>query len=318
MLVEQGPIDYKSTSFRERIIFPETSPIEVYDFRDLDHQEDVAKAIAAKAQLAMFAGVWAGFKAVDAHVEEEPYFYVAKPGRPKEAKIVVMMSPEKSHELTDWEKVHEDFRYLEDYDEYAKLWSTHGAALHVITPVKTDTHFPKLFLTTPEEYAQRYQGHQPIAHSTVSFFWRDDPYLENLMRRVDEHSEKPMFIGGTSLNRHGEAPPFTYEDFQNHLNERKADPSEIHLVVRDSIEENSEAHGSHTQIWIPHEDEEPIVRIYRIGTLSPEGFAGATGMPIRIMDDAKDVRRYPGVNIDDRIRITHQQIKSNWSSVSVK
>lgn len=289
----------------------------VYDFRNLDHQEVVARKIANGAQVAMFFGVWAGFKAVDADVEEEPFFYVAKPGRPKEAKIVVITHPETSHKLVDWSEVHPDFRFLEDLESFESLWDNHGAALHVIVPIKEGIDFPKLFVTSPQEYATRYPNHAPIAAPTVSVFWRKDKYLEHLLSRVGETSERPIFIGGTSLNRHGEDPPFTYGEFIKHLNDHKVDPGAIDLVVRDSIDEGSGAHGSHTQIRVPLVGEkEPILRVYRIGTLSPEGFERATGIETRVMPDAKDVRRFPGVNIDQRIKATHERIHAQWQQMS--
>lgn len=300
---------------RESISFSELGvEIPVYDIRNLSDQADIAREIAKGRQMAMFGGVWGGFQGISADVESEGYLKWAKQDRPKEAKYVVMTPPAKSHELIDWSQVHEDLRYLEDPDSFESLWATHGAYLHVIAPVRSDAQFPDVFVTSPTEYAKRYPDHPRISSSTAAFLWRADPYFERFTDLVDRFSNSTTHIGVTSLNKHGEKPPYTFEEFVAHLRDGKSDPREVHLVVRDSIYERSEALGSHTQIKLPLVDEEGVVKILRVGTLSPQGFEKSTGIATRQMPDAKDVRKIPGVDIDHHIKQMNIEINEAWKA----
>jgi len=306
-------VEYKQ---RESISFPELGvEIPVYDIRNLSHQVDIAREIAKGRQMAMFGGVWGGFQGVRGRENSgNGYLKWAKKDRPKEAKYVVMTPPVKSHDLIDWSQVHEDLRFLEDSDSFESLWATHGAYLHVIAPVRSDAQFPDVFVTSPDEYAERYPKHPSISSSTAAFLWRADPYFERFADLVDRFSNSTTQIGVTSLNKHGEKPPYTFEEFVAHLRDGKADPREVHLVVRDSIYERSEALGSHTQIWLPHRDQEGVVKILRVGTLSPQGFERSTGIATRQMPDAKDVRKIPGVDIDHHIKQMNIEINEAWKT----
>jgi len=306
-------VEYKQ---RESISFPELGvEIPVYDIRNLFDHITIAQEIAKGRQMAMFGGVWGGFQGVRGREESgNGYLKWAKKDRPKEAKYAVMIPPAKSHEIIDWSLVHEDLRFLEDPDSFKSLWGTHGAYLHVIAPVRSDAQFPDVFVTSPDEYAKRYPDHPRISSSTAAFLWRADPYYERFADLVDRFSNSTTHIGVTSLNKHGEKPPYTFEEFVAHLRDGKADPREVHLVVRDSIYEKSEALGSHTQIKLPLVDEEGVVKILRVGTLSPQGLERRTGITTRQMPDAKDVRKVPGVDIDTHIRAMNQQIQERWES----
>lgn len=298
---------------RESISFPEYElEIPVYDIRSLSDQEQIAREIARGRQMAMFGGVWGGFQGIQGlSGDTGEYLKWAKKDRPKEAKYVVMKPPRSSHELIDWSKVHEDLRFLEDPDSFEALWETHGAYLHVIAPVK-DGLLPSALVTSPEEHEKAYPGRPSISADTSAFLWRADPYFENFARLVDEHSDTQIHIGVTSLNKHGEKPPYTYDEFVAHLRAGNADPRQVHLVVRDSIYENSQALGSHTQLRLPLADEEGVVELYRIGTLSPEGFEKRTGIELRNKYDVKDVRKNPGINVDTHIDLMRDQVQERW------
>lgn len=297
----------------DHLALPEREPIPVYDVRNLAHQELIAGQIAEGAQFAMFAGVWGGFKAVVNDTVEEKFFYEAKPGRPKVAKIAAVVPPSEAIRIVDFTKVHPELRFLENEEAFHGLWRDHLAHLHVIAPIRGDANFPPLFVTTPQEYSERFPDREPRNAATASIFWRKDPYLDRLLTLVNSASDKPMFIGGTSLNRHGEQPPFTYQDLVGHIRDGKVDPGAIHFIVRDSLEENSEAHGSHTQAMIPLAGEgEPIMRVSRIGTLSPEALEAAIGIRVHVLPDAVDVKRFPGKNIDQAIKDSHSRIMEAW------
>ncbi|MBI4097970.1 MAG: hypothetical protein HY426_02930 [Candidatus Levybacteria bacterium] len=291
--------------------------IPIYDFRDLDHQRDIAKAIANGASMAMFAGVWGGFKGVRKGTEDEPFFHKAKAGRPSAAKVAVMVPPTASIELIDWTRVHPEVRHLEDYGWFKRLWADHGGYLHVIAPTRDDSPVPDIFVTSPGNHSELYPNYPQVNVATACFFWREDPYLEHLLQLVDgASSDKDIYIGGTSLNPHGESPPFSFIELNEHLKAGKSNPRDINLVVRDPSYESSEALGSHTQVRLPLVGEEPVVLVYRIGTLSPEGFASSTGIRTHVMRDARDVRKNLGENVDSRIREVNLRIHAQWQQMS--
>lgn len=314
MVLAELPRTSQKGQFDRRINLPESGiTIPVYNFRNLRDQEIIARRIADGAQMAMFGGVWGGFKGVRSGTDNEAFFHKVKLGRPKEAKVPIMIPPAESVQLIDWSRVHPDVRDLEDYERFRGLWENHGAYLHVIGPIKpTQITFPDVFETTPEDFSKRYPSHEAIPFSTACFFWRSDPYLEHFATLVKESSQTPIYIGVTSLNRHKESPPFTYEELVDHIKSGKADPRDIHLVVRDPIYERSEALGSHTQLRLPLVGERPTLKVMRIGTLSPEGFERATGIPTETMSDVADVRKNPGVNIDEHIELMNREIRSLW------
>jgi len=301
---------------RERLAFPEHGiEIPVYDIRDLLDQELIAREIAQGRQMAMFGGVWGGFQGIpEANGNSEGYLRWAKQDRPREAKYVVMKPPSQSHELIDWSNIHEEFRFLEDPESFDALWRTHGAYLHVIAPIKEEVALPDVFVTSPDEHTKAYPNRPRISASTSAFLWRSDPYFENFAQLVDASSETPVHIGVTSLNKHGEKPPYSYEDFVAHLKAGNADPRNVHLIVRDSLYETSGALGSHTQIRLPLKDEEGVVEVYRIGTLSPRALERKTGIALRQRDGIKDVRKNPGVSVDMHIELLNQKILNKWQS----
>lgn len=314
MVLAEGLVRHDPTLKDAHLILPESGfTIPVYNFRDIHDQALIAGHITDGAQMAMFGGVWGGFKGVRIGTQGEKFFHRVKPGRPKEAKIAMMIPPEDSRELMDWSRVHPDFRYLADGDNFKELWDRHGAYLHVIGPVMQSV-VPDVFETTPEDYSARYNHSDPIPYSTACFFWRDDPHLDHLSTLVRSASDGEVLIGVTSLNKHGEQPPYTYEEFVDHMVTGKADPRDIHLVVRDPIYEGSEALGSHTQVRLPFEHEEPVLKVLRIGTLSPEGFGQLVGKPVEIIPDAKDVRKSKGVNVDLHIAAMNQHIRAQWET----
>jgi hypothetical protein len=291
--------------------------IPIYNVRDLRDQNKIARHIADGAQMAMFGGVWGGFKGVRLESPSEEFFHRVKQGRPKEAKIAMMIPPSDSRELIDWTKVHPNARHLMDETMFESLWGSHGAYLHIIAPIESgEVHVPDVFETTPKDYSSRYPTLDPVSSSTACFFWRNDPYLEHLFGLIHSSSENKTFVGVTSLNRHGETPPYTYDEFLDHLKTGKSDPRDIHLVVRDPIHESSQALGSHTQVRLPLVDEEPVLKILRVGTLSPEGFKRATGLDVEVVNDAKDVRKNPGEDLDHHIERMNDEIRVNWASIA--
>ncbi|HEY5600740.1 MAG TPA: hypothetical protein VIK81_01485 [Patescibacteria group bacterium] len=289
--------------------------IPVFDFRNLSSHEEIAGRLAKGEQMAFFGGVWGGFKGVKQATVNEGFFTRVKPGRPKEAKIATMMGPEQSIGLIDWSKVHKDFRFLQDHWEYKKLWESHNAFLHIIAPIREPLDYiPDIFKTTPEDFKARYPKLESLNSTTACFVWRNDPYLKHLSNFVKRLSHTNVFIGVSTLNRHGEEPPYSYEELIDQLNDGRTNPADINLIVRDRLYEEYEALGSHTQLRLPLEGEQPKLKVIRIGSLSPEGFAKATGFDFEILPDIKDVRKNPGENLDKLLFYMKEEINQNWES----
>ncbi len=287
--------------------------IPVYDIRNLESHEEIAKQIANGAQMALFGGVWGGFKGVKRGAQNEGFFMKIKPGRPKEAKVAMMIAPMDAIQLIDWSKVHPMFRYLQGYDKFRNLWSKHGAYLHIIGPLKpTLKTLPAVFETTPEDFRSRYPNLDPIQVSTACFLWREDPYIKHFATLVKRLSHTATYVGVSSLNRHREKPPYLYEDLIAQMTDDRTDPTTIHLVVRDTIHEKYEAFGSHTQLRLPLINETPALKVIRIGTLSPEGFEDATGISTEILPTAEDVRRNPGISVDHHLKAMAEVIEEEW------
>lgn len=291
--------------------------IPVFNLRNLNAHASIGRMIANQSQMALFGGVWGGFKGVKRATVNESFFQRVKPGRPKEAKIAMMAEPSDSLQFIDWSKVHPRFRYFRDYWEYKKLWESHGAFLHIIAPLKqTFRCLPDIFETTPEDFKSRYPQQKAINVSTACFIWREDPYLKHLVSWVKRSSHTDVFVGVSTLNRHGEEPPYSYQEFVDQIKDGRTDPKDIDLVVRDSIYENSPALGSHTQLRFPLVDEEPTLKVVRIGSLSPDGFTQATGLECEILPGIKDVRKNPGQNIDKQLLLMSREINDNWRKES--
>ena len=307
-----GPLEYLDLSEAGR-------KIPVYDIRSVGSHEEIARQIADGAQMALFGGVWGGFKGVKRGVQNEGFFMRVKPGRPKEAKVAMMVPPSDAIQLIDWSLVHPKFRYLRDYEKFRDLWSANEAYLHIIVPIKSSLRaLPEIFETTPEDFRSRYPSLDPVNVSTACFFWREDPYLKHFTALVKRLSHTTVYVGVSSLNRHKEKPHYLYGELVDQIKNGRANPVTIHLIVRDSIYEKYEAFGSHTQLRLPLNNETPKLKVIRIGTLSPEGFESKTGLSTEILSGAEDVRRNPGVNIDDQLQDMSKEIKENWRKQKAK
>lgn len=301
-----GPLEYLELSGTGR-------RIPVYDIRSVENHEAIAEQIADGAQMALFGGVWGGFKGVKRGAQNEGFFTRVKPGRPKEAKVAMMIPPSDAIQLVDWPSVHPEFQHLGDHERFRDLWSTNEAYLHVIAPIRPSLRtLPEIFETTPEDFRSRYPNLDPLNVSTACFFWREDPYLRHFATLVKRLSHAAVHIGVSSLNRHKERPPYLYEELVDQIRDGRTDPATIHLIVRDSIYERYEAFGSHTQLRLPLRGETPALKVIRIGTLSPKGFEDKTGLPTEIMSGAEDVRKNPGLNVDDQLQDMSGEIKESW------
>lgn len=294
----------KENDGRETLFIPELGKeIPVFDLRNLFHQVEAARLIAQGKRMAMYGGVWGGFRAVKRWDFAERFFHQVKVRRPEEAKIPLMTLPEDAVRMIDWSRVNENFRFLERYWNFAKLWKSHGAFLHIIAPVReTLKSLPPIFVTSPEEFNKRYPNSIPVSFPTVANVYREDPYLGHFATLIKRFSHTDMYIGVSTLNPHGEEPPYTFGEFKMDLSKGRIPARSIDLIVKDDFYEKFEVFSSHTQIRLPLVGEEPTFRVLRIGSLSLDGFRNATGFDFQVEPDAKDVRKNKGENLDSKLK----------------
>jgi hypothetical protein len=297
------------------LIVPELRKrVPIYNFRNLVHHIPIAKALADGKRMAMFGGVWGAFKGIKKNTTTEDFFHrQVKPGRPWEAKVPLMTRPEDGVRLVDWSKVHGGFRFLSDYWKFKKLWTSHPSFVHIIAPVRSTKYsLPNIFITTPEEYTNRYKGVDNISVSTIAVIYRADPYLDHLSALMKRFAHTDMYLGVSTLNPHGEEPPYGEEELFEDIRTGRCRIEAIDLLVRDRVYEKTGAFGSHTQIRLPLIGEKPIFKIVRIGSFSKEGFETATGFKCEIIPGAKDVRKNPGENLDERLAKMMVEINERW------
>lgn len=319
-MVEQLETKPSEVKVIEYLQIPQTGKIiPVYDFRSLDHQESIAKALVNGNRMALFGGVWGGFKGVKQATKNEGFFYEVKPGRPREARIATLMSPEMALGLIDWSKVHPKYRFLENYRNFKTLWSSHDAYLHIIAPIRsTLSRFPEIFVTTPEDFKNRYPNWPSVKFSTASFVWRDDPYMRHFSALFNRFSRIQTYVGVSTTNPHGEEPPYLLEEMVDQLLTGKTPSELIDLIVKDDLYASFEAFSSHSQIRLPLLGESPTFKVIRIGGLSPEKFRQATGFEIEMLPNISDVRKNPGENLDKKLELMKKEILLKWSKEKPK
>lgn len=323
VLVGEKPKELKIEPGRNGVRFlhhPELSrPIPIYDFRNPQHQVEIARVLARGGQILMYGGVWGVFKGVKRATFGETFFERAKPGRPPEAKIPMMMTPEDAIKVIDWSKIHPDFtdfKFLKDYWNFKKLWEGHGAFLHIIAPVRpTLQTLPDIFKTTPEEFTKRYPNLEPIRVATIALLWQEEPARRHFSRLVKRFSHTDIYIGVSTRNKHGEEPPYTTDELYSHIRTNLSGLEDIELIATDKKYEESGAFASHTQLRLPLVGETPTFKVLRLGSLSIEGFEKATGFqcdPPTI--GTKDVRKIPGVSLDEKLAKLAEENNRDWKA----
>lgn len=285
----------------------------IYDFRNLEHQVHVAKVLARGGQILMYAGVWGVFKGVKRATRNETFFMRAKPGRPPEAKIPVMLLPQEATKIIDWSNVHPDFRFLQDYWNFKNLWS-HGAFLHIIAPVRhTLEALPEIFKTSPEEFQRRYPNQEPIPSTTVAVLWHEEPYKRHFSSLVKRYSHTDTFIGASTNNEHGRKPYYTSEELFESIQAEHSNLPQLDLICTDKKYEESGVFASHTQLRLPLIGESPTLKVLRIGSVSLARVEEATGLECEIPSSGvKDVRKDTNLNLDTMINRLKLEIDEMW------
>ncbi len=322
---QQGELEFSIEPGQGGVRFlniPELSKtIPIYNFRILAHHEPAAQAIADGQRMAMYGGVWAGLEAQKRNSPGGEFFWRVKItgaageiGRPQEAKPPVMMRPEDAVGRIDWRKHHPKIASLSDFWNFRKLWEEHGAYLHIIAAIRPSFYsFPQRFKTTAREFQARYPQFPAIGADTFAIFWREDPFLRHFATLVARNSHIPMYTAVTTLNPHGEEPPYTFDELLADIRNRRCRIEMINLILTDPLYESCKTFGSHTQAILPFCGEDPTIKIVRIGSLSPEGLEKATGLRCEVLPGAKDVKKNPGENLDDSLREMMETIREEYS-----
>lgn len=208
-----------------------------------------------------------------------------------------MVAPEDMWALIDFGRLHPEFHNLRRKCVRRRLWE-HGAPFHAILPTrKRSPYIDSAFVTFPHELPEELR----VPYPTMSIFWMEDPAWHNLARlakRFNTHS----LLGVSSLNTHGEEPPYTYAELIAQM-EHKPE-WDFDIIVVDEIAEAAEIKSSHTQIRFPSCHDPPECVVVRIGSLSPEGFHKLTDLSVRVHEQVRlAARGHPAdAVLDDRVQ----------------
>lgn len=277
--------------------------VPVYSLRIPHHHEAIARALAAGQPAAFYVGLFGLGQALRpawlGHADAETYWRV-KTGRPRWAKVPLFCQPHRALRLLDFRLVHPAFRHLARREHFERLWSSHGVPLHVIAPVRQPLRFldPAL-VTSAADLRHQATGlaapaSQPLPPATVCCFWVADPLWEAVVSLATLYSPARVCFGASSLNDHGEAPPYTLADLHAFLTRRA--PLPVALVITDELYERAGAFSSHTQVRLPFVDEPPALVVVRRGCLGADWLAEATGYPVRVLPQAGLASRHEGLS----------------------
>lgn len=285
--------------------------IPIYSIRNLKHHRQMAEAVRDEVPMVIYGGIWAVFKGVKRRSLGARFFQEAKPGRPPESKVPMVVPPEEMLQFIDWSRVHPDFRSLRWRANFVKLWTTHGAPLHIIAPVKKNLWaLPDEFKTTPEDFSARYPEAKPVNCPTAAFYWREDPYWRHFATLSTCYMRTDTYLGVSSFNPHSEEPPYTFGEL---LEQVKIGRVPFKVVIRDDLYESYQAFGSHTQMRLPLVGEEPKFVVLRLGSFTPKGLERNTGFGWKLASKKiKDVRKNPGENLDVKLLAMDAEVCQNY------
>ena len=293
--------------------------VPVYSIRNPDHHEAIARALARGRTAAFYVGLFGIGQAIRpawlGHDDAETYWRV-KVGRPRWAKVPLFSKPSHALRLIDFGLVHPAFRHLARREAFERLWTGHGAPLHVIAPVRQPLRFlDPAVVTFHEDLVQHVTDdvdprERVIAPATACFFWIADPMWDTVVTLAGLYSPPRVCFGASSLNDHGEQPPYTMAELRTFIDGRSTLPFD--LVITDELYERSGAFSSHTQVRLPLVGEPAELIVVRRGCVSAEWLAESTGYPVRVMASAAIASRQAGLT-DRELRARLEQFRA-WRS----
>lgn len=286
----------------------------VYTLRDPADRRLIARELAAGRSAAFYLGLFTIVKLLRPPWAEGAggeLFWQVKPERPRWSKLPMVTEPRHAIRFVDFSAVHPDLARLARREEWERLWA-HGLPLHVIAPLRGPLRFlHEAFRTTPHDL----QGHAAavataadryIPAETASFFWLSDPDWNALARDVARCAPARSYLAGTSFNRHGQHPPYTLDELQEHVRDRG--DLEFDLVVHDELIEQAGLHSSHTMVRLPLAGQPPELLMTRLGSVSAGRLERELGLPVRVLDSVAEASRQPGLtqaDVEARIAVLH-------------
>jgi hypothetical protein len=286
----------------------------VYSLRSEADRALIARELAAGRSAAFYIGLFTIVKLLRPPWAEGTggeLFWQVKPARPRWSKLPMVVEPRHAIRFVDFARVHPALRHLQRREEWERLWA-HRLPLHVISPLRQPLRFlHEAFRTTPGDL----RGHAAAAPTaadrlieaeTASFFWLHDPDWNALARRVALSAPARSYLAGTSFNKHGQHPPYTLDELQEHVRDRG--DLEFDLVVHDELIEQAGLHSSHTMVRLPLAGQEPELLMTRLGSVSAARLEQELGLPVRVLDSVAEASRQPGLtqaDVESRIAVLH-------------
>lgn len=274
-------------------------------FRDSSHLNKIVKELVHKDRPIAFYG-W-GVSGMVGRVDEKSEsqkFWLFKNNRPLGAKIPLLEPPEYAVNHIDWQKVHPKFRYLKDPKQLKKLWSS-KFPFHLIFPYRIEGNSLNQSVVTPA-FDKEVAPDTPTP--TFCLFWVEDPALIALINEVKKTGED-IYLGVSSLNDHGEQPPFNTSELETYLKKKKI--GHYSMIVEDPLLEPLDIASSHSQFVAPLNNQEPVWTMKRKGSLSADGFSKSTGLPVKVATDIKVAARRESyeIELDDKLFQAADKIK---------
>ena len=263
-----------------------------------------ARILASGRPVAFYLGVFTIVKLLRPPWAERgsDIFWQVKPARPSWSKLPMVALPRHSLRLVDFSLVHADLRVLATRERWERIWSSVGAPLHVIAPLRRPLRFlHPAVATSPGDLVELATdvpaaGDRLLNASTAAFFWFDDPDWRDLAERVTLAAPARSVLAGTSFNEHGAQPPYTLEDLHTVLRARPDLP--VEAIITDERIDDAGIFGSHTMVRLPLVGEEPAIVITRDGTVGAAWLEEATGWPVRRLASTAVAARRPGTTAD--------------------
>ena len=273
--------------------------------RDPAGRRAAAKILAAGRPVAFYLGLFTIVKLLRPPWAERTsdVFWQVKPGRPTWSKLPMVGLPRHSVRLVDFRLVHPDMRVLARRERWERIWSSVGAPLHVIAPLRRPLRFlHPAMATSPGDLAALATdvpaaSDRLIGASTAAFFWFDDPDWRDLAEQVTRSAPPRSALAGTSFNEHGAHPPYTLAELRTVLEARPDLP--VEAVITDERLEDAGIFGSHTMVRLPLVGESPALVITRDGTVGGAWLEEATGWPVRRLASTATAARRPGITADE-------------------
>lgn len=286
--------------------------VEVLSLRRPGERAAAARILAAGRPVAFYLGLFTVVKLLRPPWAERSshVFWQVKPERPTWSKLPMVALPRQSVRLVDAGLVHPALRGLVRREPWERIWSSVGAPLHVIAPLRRPLRFLHPALATSPGDLAALAAHSPAASdrligaSTAAFFWFDDPDWRDLAERVTRAAPPRSALAGTSFNEHGAHPPYTLAELRTALAARPDLP--VEAIITDERLEDAGIHGSHTMVRLPLVGEEPALVVTRDGTVGAAWLEEATGWPVRRLASTAVAARRPDVTADELERRTRR------------